>query len=122
MAARRGAVGELACIWKEFTGDRPRRRVYKQDHPEKPGQPYGPFCCQSLRSRSLPGISLGIRPETCCYGWQYSCRLVQPRSPFGYLLGPAGGDNIKSASIRLRGRSDNRCHFADMDRDADVGE
>ena len=43
MAARRGAVGELACIWKEFTGDRPRRRVYKQDHPEKPGQPYCPF-------------------------------------------------------------------------------
>ena len=43
MAVRREAVGELACIWKEFTGDRPRRRVYKQDHPEKPGQPYGPF-------------------------------------------------------------------------------
>ncbi len=42
-AVRREAVRELACIWKEFTGDRPRRRIYKQDHPEKPGQPYGPF-------------------------------------------------------------------------------
>ncbi len=43
MAVRREAVRELACIWKEFTGDRPTRCVYKQDHPEKPGQPYGPF-------------------------------------------------------------------------------
>ena len=43
MEVRRVAVGELACIWKEFTGARPRRRVHKQDHPEKPGQPYGPF-------------------------------------------------------------------------------